>query len=460
MWLLTGVNMLTKITQRVVNAAQRGGTDQFLWDGDWDGAVKGFGLKITPAGRKVYVLQYRMGGRGTKAKRYTIGNHGDYTPDQARSIAEKLRGDIRNNIDPGAAKRKSLADQRAAITVKQLCDQYLKNPPPKKASTLAVDKGRIARHIVPLLGSKPIREVTPGDVRRFMTSVATGETRADIKTGKYGRAIVEGGKGTATRTVGLLGGIFSYAIGEGYLQTNPVRGIKRYPDRKAERFLSTVELKVLGDVLSKAESDWGAYEANLTAWLAGGSCGPRPKAPKEAASPTAVAAIRLLLFTGCRKSEILGLKWAHVDFQRGSLRFADSKTGAKLIPLGAPALVLLSGLTRMEGNPYVLPGAKLGEHLVGLSKIWERIRKAANLTDVRLHDLRHSFASAGAAAGDSLLMIGKLLGHRDTKTTARYAHLSDDPLRAAADRISSTVADAMTQPLSSAAMVVPFRQAG
>jgi integrase len=450
-------NMLNKITKRTVDAVRPNGTDQFLWDGKWDGAVKGFGLKITPAGRKVYVLQYRVGGRGTP-KRYTIGKHGDYTPEQARGEAEKLRGDIRNNLDPAETKRRAIADRLTAITVKQLCEQYLENPPPKKTSTLAVDKGRIARHIVPLLGSKPVREVAPGDVRRFMSAVAAGKTKADVKTGKRGRAIVKGGKGTATRTVGLLGGIFSYAVTEGYRDDNPVRGIKRYPDHKAERFLSSTELKGLGDVLSAAEKAWSAYQASLAAWQAGGRTGPRPRASKEAANPTALAAIRLLLFTGCRKSEILTLKWDHVDFERGCLRLPDSKTGAKVVLLGAPTLLLLSGLTRTADNPYVLASANLGGHLVGLPKVWERIREAAKLKDVRLHDLRHSFASVGAAAGDSLLIIGKLLGHRDAKTTARYTHLADDPLRAAADRISSTIADAMARTLPGTALVLPFKQ--
>ena len=452
--------MLTKITKRTVDAARPNGADQFLWDGGWDGAVKGFGLKITPAGRKVYVLQYRMGGRGLPVKRYTIGNHGEYTPDQAREIAEKLRGGIHENIDPGIVKRKAIADRRTAITVRQLCEQYLENPPPKKASTLAADKGRIARHIGPLLGSKPVREITPGDVRRFMSAVAAGKTKDDVKTGKRGRAIVQGGKGTATRTVGLLGGIFSYAVAEGYRGDNPVRGIMRYPDHKVERFLTASELKALGDVLSAAENEWSVYQASLTAWQAEGSQGAIPRKPVEAESPTALTAIRLLLFTGCRKSEILGLKWESVDFERGCLRLSNSKTGANIILLGAPALVLLSGLSRTEGNPYVLPSAIRGHHFVGLPKIWERIRKRAKLKDVRLHDLRHSFASAGAAAGDSLLMIGKLLGHRDAKTTARYAHLADDPLKAAADRISWSIANALKTPSPDRSAVVSFRQIG
>jgi integrase len=446
--------MRVKITKRQVDAIRPGVGDRFLWDSE----LKGFGLKVTPSGRKVYILQYRMGGRGLPVKRYTIGNHGDYTPDGARAEAEKLRGGIRNNVDPGAAKRRAIEEQRAAITIKQLCEQYLQNPPPKKASTLAVDKGRIARHIVPLLGSKQVRDVTPGDIRRFMAAVAAGKTTADIKTGKRGRAIVKGGRGAATRTVGLLGGIFAYAVAEGYRSDNPVRGIKRYPDRKAERFLSSAELRALGDVLAAAEQSWDAYKMGAAAWRESGKLGPKPVKPEAAESPTAIAAVRLLLFTGCRKSEILTLKWNDVDFERSCLRLSDSKTGSKAVPLGAPALVLLNELKHTQGNPYVLAGERMGHHFVGLPKVWERIRKRARLTNVRLHDLRHSFASAGAAAGDSLLVIGKLLGHQDAKTTARYAHLADHPLRAAADRISGSIAVAMAP--ASTEVVVPFRQVG
>src|SRR5262245_54724560 len=159
--------MRVKITKRHVDATQPRERDTFLWDTD----VKGFGLKVTPNGRKVYVLQYRMAGRGTPMRRYTIGAHGIFTPEQARKEAEARRGEIRKGIDPGMAKRKALADQLAAITVKGLCERYLENPPPKKASTLAVDRGRIARHIIPLLGGKVVRDIMPADVRRFMIAV-------------------------------------------------------------------------------------------------------------------------------------------------------------------------------------------------------------------------------------------------------------------------------------------------
>jgi hypothetical protein len=190
--------------------------------------------------------------------------------------------------------------------------------------------------------------------------------------------------------------------------------VKRFRDQKGERYLSAVELARLGDALGRD----GEY-------------------------PFATAGLRLLILTGARKSEIQTAKWEHVDFERSCLRLPDSKTGAKTIPLGAAALDLLQDLPRVEGNPYILPGYNNGGYYVGLPKAWLRVRKAARLEGVRLHDLRHSFASVAASAGDSLLLIGAILGHRDSKTTQRYAHLSNDPVKAAADRTADRIAAAM-----------------
>ena len=272
----------------------------------------------------------------------------------------------------------------------------------------------IARHILPLLGRKQVAEVVRADVERFLRDIAAGKTIADIKTGAHGRAIVSGGKGTATRTLGLLGGIFSFAVDRGLRPDNPVQGVKRYRDQKSERYLSAGELARLGEALA------GSSE-----------------------NPIAVAGVRLLILTGARKSEIQTAKWEHVDFERSCLRLPDSKTGAKTIPLGAAALALLQDLPRVEGNPYVLPGYRKGGYYIGLPKAWLRVRKAAQLDGVRLHDLRHSFASVAASAGDSLLLIGAILGHRDSKTTQRYVHLSNDPVKAVADRTAGNIAAAM-----------------
>jgi integrase len=418
----------------------------------WDAKLPGFNARRRQEGT-FYGLKYRVGrGRRARQRWYTIGRHGaPWTVETARIEAKRLLGIVADGGDP--ADRRDAA--KAAITVAELCDRYLAAVPtlptrrgaPKKASTLATDRGRIERHIKPLLGQHRVDTITPRDVERFLRDVAAGKTKADVKTKPRGRAIVEGGKGTAARTVGLLGGIFSFAVAEGCRADNPVRGVQRYGDRKMERFLNAAELARLGAALAAAERD--RAEAAAKARAKG-----KPVSEIEAFDP-AVAAIRLLLFTGARKSEILALRWEHVDFALGCLRLPDSKTGAKVVPLGAPALALLKSLPRVEGGAYVLPGERDGAHYVGLPKAWERIRDAAKLPGVRLHDLRHSFASIAAAGGDGLVMIGKLLGHADTKTTARYAHLAENPVKAAANRIAKTVAAALD---GTRGKVVPMRR--
>lgn len=399
--------MKAKITKRTVDSCEPREQRYTVWDT----TLRGFGVRVNSDGSKSYVVKYLIDGR---QRWYTIGRHGALTPDEARTEAQDILGKAAKGIDPAKTK----AEERAASTVAELCDRYLADGcATKKPSTLATDRGRIERHIKPLLGHRRVKDVTAGDVRRFLNDVANGKTAADVKTGPHGRAIVGGGKGAATRTVGLLGGIFSFAVEEGLRSDNPVRGVKRFPDKKGERFLSLEEMARLGDALAAAEED--------------------------GRNPLAIAGIRLLMLTGCRKSEVLTLQWEHVDMERGCLRLPDSKSGEKVVPLGAPALKLLDTLPRLEGNPYVLWGEKKGAHLVGLPRVWARIRARANLDGVRLHDLRHSFASVGAGAGMGLPIVGKLLGHRDPKTTARYAHVADDPAKAAADRIASTISGAM-----------------
>ena len=416
--------MKAKIIKRIVDAVKPSKRDSFIWDAE----AKGFGLKVTPAGNKIYVLQYRFGGR---LHRYTIGRHGSpWTPNEARDEASRLLRMVKDGTSPAALKSADKAEKNVAA----LCDLYLaEGCETKKPSTLATDKGRIERHIKPLLGRKRVKDITQNDIRRFMKDVAGGKTMADEKTGKHGRAIVRGGEGTAARTVGLLGGIFSFAVGEGMRPDNPVRGVKRYADKKGDRYLTFDEMATLGEALTAAEG--------------------------EGENATAIAAIRMLILTGCRKSEILTLQWEHVEFDRAYLRLADTKTGEKIVPLGAPTLELLASLPRIEGNPYVLPGEKEKQHFVGLPRAWGRIKKRAKLQDVRLHDLRHSFASVGASAGMGLPIVGKLLGHRDPKTTARYAHIADDPAKAAVDRISGTIAAAMKGKNGGEVVELPSRKA-
>jgi len=401
---------MTKLTKRNIDALKPKNSYYRVWDS----SIPGFGIKVTPINSKIYVVKYRMDGL---QRWYTIGKHGaPWTPEQARKEAIRVLGVVSTGKDPQEAKQSA----RKAQTIAQLCDDYLKHGcVTKKESTIATDKGRIAGHIIPLLGSKRVKNLTSNDITRFMRDVAAGKSAKTIKTRKHGLSRIIGGKGTASRTVGLLGGIMSYAVKEGIRKDNPVHGVQRYPDQKNERFLSPSEISRLGEALVEAE--------------------------KLGESPVALDAIRLLLLTGCRKMEILALTWDEVDFEFGCLRLKDSKTGQKIVPIGSPALLLLDGMSPIHGNKYVFPGVKVEGYYVGLPKVWLRVRKIANLEGVRLHDLRHSFASVGAGAGLGLQIVGKLLGHSDPKTTARYAHIADDPVRAAADRISNAIAGSLSR---------------
>lgn len=404
--------MAGKLTKSAIDAASPQEEDYFLWDGD----LKGFGIKIAKGGRKSYVCKYRVGnGRMAPTRRITIGAHGSpWTVDQARAEARKLLGRAANGEDPAKEKQ----EEKKQITVAQLCDLYLENGVgTKKASTISTDCGRIERHIKPLLGRKKVCDVTRADVKRFLQDVASGKTSMDKKTGLRGRAIVKGGKGTATRTVGLLGGIFSYAFDCGLIEINPVHGVKRFADKKGQRYLSQQELVALGQALADGE--------------------------ERGLNPHALAILKMLVFTGARKGEIETLRWDAVDFDGGYLRLADSKTGQKAFPLNAGALEILSKITRLDGSPYVFPAHRSEEHYEGTPKVWRIIRSAAGLDDVRMHDLRHSFASIAVSGGASLPIIGALLGHTDSATTQRYAHLQDDPLKAASEAVGGKIAAAM-----------------
>ncbi len=381
--------MKGKITKRAVESIRPSARDTFLWDTE----LKGFGCKVTPKGARVYVLQYSRAGRD---RRVTLGRHGvDLTADEARLEASILRGQVAAGRDPGGERTAF----RASPTLATFAERYLAEHAwvKKKHRSAIGDEGNLRVHILPAVGKLKICDINRADVARLHHSLRATPVAAN-------------------RCLALLSTMMNLAEKWGLRAdgTNPTRHVEKYPERKRERFLSDAELSRLGTELASSE--------------------------RAGVHPSVIAAIRLLIFTGCRRDEILKLQWDYVDFERGCLRLPDSKTGAKLVPLGAPALELLERLPRIKGNPYVLPGAVSGKHYVGLEKAWDRLRRRADLPDLRLHDLRHGFASTAAAMGESLLLIGSLLGHSDTTTTQRYAHLSSDPRRAAADRISGRLA--------------------
>jgi integrase len=383
--------MLTRITKRTVDAAHPSKTDQFFWDRD----LKGFGLKVTPSGNKVYLLQYRKGGRGAPTKRVTIGRHGALTPDQARKEAARLSGAIASGGDPAAVR----AAEKSAPTLRVLAERFLnEHVATKTKPRTAVEYRRLVENIiVPAFGHKRVREVTRGDVSRLHH-----EQRATPYA--------------ANRTLAVLSKMFALAEkwGERSDGSNPCRHVEKYIERKRESMLSAQEFGRLADALEASSR-----------------------------SPYALAAIKLLAFSGARLSEVLNLKWEWVDFERGEARLPDSKTGAKTLHLPAPALAVLADLPRVQGNPYVIVGHIRGARLVNLEKPWRAIRKAAGLPNVRLHDLRHAFASVAASSGMGLPIIGKMLGHTQATTTHRYAHLASDPVKAAAATVAAKIADAM-----------------
>jgi integrase len=417
---------MSKLTKRTVDAERPEEREKFVWDED----LPGFGLRVFPSGRKSYVVQYKLGGRGGRTRRMTLGLHGKLTPEEARKRAAKLLGAVSDGADPAGER----ADAKRALTVADLAELYLSEGPAekpnKKASSWAADRSNIERHIQPLLGRKLLNTLTAADIAKFQADVAAGKNKADIKTRKRGRAIVEGGRGTAARSLAVLGAMLQFAAGRKLIAANPAKGVRLLKGEKKERFLTEAEVARLADTLTAMETE-------------------------HRLSSAAAAAVRLLLLTGCRKSEILSLRWDWVDGDRGCLRLPDSKTGAKVVPLAATALEVLSGLSRT--SVYVLPAAKGDGHYSGLQKDWERVRVRAGLPGLRLHDLRHSFASFAVADGNTLFMVGKVLGHKQARTTEVYAHLADDPLRAVADRTAARIAAAMKGAATDDGKVVPLR---
>lgn len=397
-----------KITKRIA--------DSFGSDGNpsnvWDSSVAGFGLRLRSQGKKYFVLKYRINGR---QRWYTIGLFGSpWTVESARLEAKRLLVEVANGVDPAAARDIN----RDAKTVADLCDLYMENHAKlhKKPRSWKSDESNIRNHVKMLIGHLNANAITRQDIEKFKRDVANGKTAKNKKIKPRVRLRVKGGQGTANRCLALLSKMFNLAEEWGIRDefTNPVRGIQKFPERKRERYLSDKEITELGQILSNAVDDGLAEQ-------------------------TSIDAIRLLIFTGCRLSEILTLKWEYVDFQRNYFHLPDSKTGAKTVYLPEAAISLLKEIPRMEHNPYVLVGTGEEGHLVNLRKPWHRIRDKAGLTDVRLHDLRHSFASIAAGEGMSLHIIGHLLGHSQAATTARYAHLAANPMKAAANTVGTRI---------------------
>lgn len=396
---------MAKISKRTVDALQPGDRDRYLWDD----VQTGFGLKVTPAGRKVFILQYRIGGRAGRTRRLTLGALGKITPDAAREDAKRLLRDVAAGRDPASERDK----RKRELSLGAVLDRFLaEHVATKLRSRTNEEYRRLVRLYVPSsLRARQISDVEQADIARLHHELADKPYQGN-------------------RTIALLSILFNWAEKHGLRPAgaNPCRHIEKYKEVRRERFLSPQELSELGNALAKSEQ-----------------------------AVFAVSAVRLLLFTGARLSEILTLRWQWIDMERGVARLPDSKTGAKTLYLNAPALAVLNETPQLEGNPFVICGEKPGAHLVNLQKPWRSIREAAGLSDVRLHDLRHTFASVGAGGGASLPMIGALLGHSQPQTTDRYAHLASDPLRAASDAIARQIASSLGGVAREAVVARPLR---
>ena len=376
-------NRIPRITKRSVDAIKAGGTDTVYWDGE----LTGFGLRVRRSGRKSYVVQTRIAG---KLCWFTIGPHGPLNPDQARARALEILACAKKGIDPRDADARREAEPSMADLGRRFLEEYV--PVHCKPSTREEYSRSVRLFVDPVIGELRVPEVQRKDIAAL---------HHGLRDKPY----------QANRTLGVLSKMFSLAEVWGWRPdgSNPCRHVKRYKEHKRERFLSPEETERLGQVLREAEEEM----------------------------PSAVAAFRLLLLTGCRMSEIRDLRWDYV--KDDCIELPDAKTGGRVVPLGPEARAVLSAIPRDEDNPWVIAGRLPGSHLTDLQRPWRRIRKQAGLEGVRIHDLRHSFASRALALGESLTMIGKLLGHTQVQTTARYAHLARDSIQTAAARITGSI---------------------
>jgi len=397
---------MTKLSKRVVDAAEARDKDYFIWDDD----LPGFGLRVFASGKRSYLIQYRALGR---SRRYTIGPHGVWTPELARQEAKAQLGRIARGENP--AEERQLDHQ--ALTVKELCDLYLadldaglilgKRNQPKKKSTIITDKGRIHRHIVPLIGTRRVKDLTKTDINKVLKDIQAGKTAVNVKTKKKrGRAIVRGGAGTAARTIGLLGGILTYAVDAGIIDANPANGVRKPKDNSRERRLSEAEFRTLGRILRDASAG-GQYAM-------------------------CAEIVRQIALTGCRRSEIIKLRWTDVDFDGSCLRLSDSKEGKSTRAVGLAVIEAMEARRESRTGRYVYPGLGQDNAFGSFPRHWKKIFDGTELEDITAHVLRHSFASIANDLGFTELTVA-------ASVTNKYIHSLDTALIMAADTIAGYI---------------------
>ena len=377
-----------KINRRTVDALRVESGDAVFWDR----TLPGFGIRVYASGRKVYVVQARGPGG---SRRVALGRHVELPVEKARKEAAAVVDRIKRGEDPRPAAPVLPAEPTAA----DLAERYMRVHVATHCSAKTAEGYRyvMEKHILPALGTMRVRDVGVAEVAALHHELRSMPL-------------------TANRAVKILSKMFKLAQGWNMVPAgrNPCRLVRRYKEESRERFLSPDEWRRLGRALREAEADGSVW-------------------------PQAIAALRLLLLTGCRRQEIVTLKWDDVDRTVRELRLRHAKTGPRMVPLTPWVERVLDGIARVEGNPWVIPGRKPGTHLADLHDHWERIRDRAELENMRIHDIRHSYASRALAVGESLTMIGRLLGHSKVTTTARYAHLARDSEKAAAARVGGSI---------------------
>lgn len=404
---------MAKLTKRFVDTVEIRDKDYVVWDDE----LPGFGLRVFASGKRSYVIQYRAAGR---SRRYAIGLHGVWTPETARREAMAQLGQVARGENP--AENRQL--DRKAMTVKELAEQYVKameaglimgkGGRPKRPSTIYTNIGALNGHIIPLIGQRRVRDLTKADVTKMMNDVIAGKTRAVKRTGKKrGVSILRGGRGTASKCVGLTGSMLTYAINIGIIEHNVAHGIRKPKDQVRDRRLSDDEYRELGKMLSEAGED-------------------------HELAPT-IAVTRLLALTGCRRGEILGLKWSEVDFENSCLRLADSKEGASTRPIGLPVIELLEDRRKTVSGDYVFPGTRASQTFGSFPNHWNRIFGGPRIPDFTAHILRHSFASTANDLGFTESTIAALVGHSTGSITSKYIHSVDSVLIMAADTIAGYI---------------------
>lgn len=400
-----------RLTKRLLDAASPRSREYSIWDSD----VRGFGVRIKPSGTKSFILKYRN--PEGRQRKFTIGQYGQLTIEQGRKLAQKHLGILATGVDPQIELQPS-----QHMTVATLCEQYFNDAEAgrvlyrgkaKKPSTLAIDKGRINRHIIPLLGRVYVKDLTRHQVESFMHDVMAGKTAVTEKTNKRGVARVRGGAGTAKKCVTLLAAIYSYAIRKDLTEHNPCRDIDKPADKVRDRFLNAGEYRALGMALQDA------IDNRLYGY-----------APHT---------ILIIALTGCRRNEVASLVRSAIDIDGHCLRLSDSKTGAQMRPCGTPALDILQSVSEQHSCDWIFPAFGNDKHIVNLRKPMEAFCKQAGLVGVTPHTLRHSYATVAHELGYSELTIAGLLGHKAGSVTGRYAHHVDHALASAADRVCETI---------------------